>query len=265
MTAELKTEIAAGVMTLSMARAPYNLLTLKDLSDFRDAFELAGAANSKVQAIVIQSLLPKVFSMGLDPAELLPKSPEGRAEHFDMLAQMNLAALRCGRPMVCVVNGAAMAAGAVLAALSDIRIFHKADAKFSFSETKVNLPVPKFIQNLITRTIHPNAVMDIIVCARSLDTQSALDCDFAQHTYESADDLKATLHGILGRVLRLNPQVISASMQAMNSQWIKETELFCAAAPQSEQGRKSQRSEFQVFLTDEFFGKALHELVHGRP
>ena len=235
-----------GVLDVLLQRPPFNLLGIGLLTSLRSVFESAGSEDSPVRVLKIKSGLKDCFSMGLDPHELLPLDAVGRATHFTALAELNIAALECGRPIVALVNGAAMAGGAVLIALADVRLFHAQSGKFCFSESKVNLPVPLFVQSLVHRAALPQFHFDILVLAKNFDAQSALKSGFAHALFQTEEEAEAQFQDIASKTFRLNPKILATTLRETNSQTASRTRDFLKAP-----------GPFVEFLGDDFFGKGL--------
>ena len=235
-----------GLMHVTLSNPPANLLGLQELTILKEIFESCGSLDSGVRAICIKSSLPKTFCLGLDPVELMPLSPGDRLARFQMLAHMSKAALYCGRPIVCEVNGPALAGGAVLAALADFRYFSEQDGKFCFSEAKVYLPVPQFVQALVKRTVKFTSIFETLALAKNYDARAALDVGFANELFANPEDGKAKTNELIAKITRIDPQVLQATLREGNKSLINTIDDFL-----------KDPGGFRSFLTDEFFGKGL--------
>jgi enoyl-CoA hydratase/carnithine racemase len=239
-----------AILEVILDRSPSNLLRLEDLKALSQIFLDCGKKDSQVRSLVIKSKIPNIFSMGLDPFELLPLTPKEREGHFQALCEMMINALHSAVPIITVVNGPAMAGGAVLAALGNHRYFNSQFGKFSFSESKVNLPVPGFVQALVQRNIGSQHLFDILVMAKNYDAKSALQCGFASDTYENEVELDEKISDLTAKIFRLSKEVIQATLRVGNKETLDFSKEFL-----------KDSSSFNAFLGNDFFGKGLEAVV----
>jgi enoyl-CoA hydratase/carnithine racemase len=227
-----------AILEVILDRSPSNLLRLEDLKALSQIFLDCGKKDSQVRSLVIKSKIPNIFSMGLDPFELLPLTPKEREGHFQALCEMMINALHSAVPIITVVNGPAMAGGAVLAALGNHRYF------------KVNLPVPGFVQALVQRNIGSQHLFDILVMAKNYDAKSALQCGFASDTYENEVELDEKISDLTAKIFRLSKEVIQATLRVGNKETLDFSKEFL-----------KDSSSFNAFLGNDFFGKGLEAVV----
>jgi enoyl-CoA hydratase len=114
-----------GVARLTLNEPPVNALSAQSYRDLIDGLGQLGDGDD-VRALVLASANPRVFCAGADLAEFVSRPP-GAATRSDeqrqVLARRAYDALRnfpC--PTVAALRGAALGAGAVLAACCDVRV-----------------------------------------------------------------------------------------------------------------------------------------------
>lgn len=135
------TQIAheGGIVELQLNRAPVNALDADGLMGLRDVVQTL-ETDKAVRALVITSGC-KVFSAGLNLKD---------AQHFDTKQQQAivtglnegfLALFQCAKPVICAVNGPAIAGGLFFVLSADVRIATPR-AQFGLAEIRVGVGFP---------------------------------------------------------------------------------------------------------------------------
>lgn len=248
----IKVEFDGPVMRLRLQRAPFNLLNEETLQAINAAFVTASEPGRRVHAIVLESGVPGVFSLGLDPEEILSRPAERRHVYFQLLGEICTHCLEAAVPVAVVIDGPAFAGGAVLASLGDVRVMNGVTGKLCFSESKVNLPVPRFIQELGARHCHPRYLADLFLFARSFSAQEARESGFAQELYASAEQAEEWIKAFVGRTLRLETRVLQRTLLERNHDLLAHARGFL-----------QNLSELSPFLGDDFLGKGLMKALDG--
>ncbi|GAB5439069.1 enoyl-CoA hydratase/isomerase family protein [Falsiruegeria mediterranea] len=165
-----RTNHDGGIVEVSLNRAPVNALSPEFLFDFKDLMD-GLAAETEVRAIVLTSPF-KVFSAGLDLKE---------AQEFD-LGQQNaiVEGLNVGflslfanpKPVVCSVDGAAIAGGLFFVLGSDIRVASPR-AKLGLAEVRVGADFPVGPLEIARATLTPDALRRLMLTGQPLDAGEA--------------------------------------------------------------------------------------------
>jgi enoyl-CoA hydratase/carnithine racemase len=165
-----RTNHDGGIVEVSLNRAPVNALSPEFLFDFKDLMD-GLAAETEVRAIVLTSPF-KVFSAGLDLKE---------AQEFD-LGQQNaiVEGLNVGflslfanpKPVVCSVDGAAIAGGLFFVFGSDIRVASPR-AKLGLAEVRVGADFPVGPLEIARATLTPDALRRLMLTGQPLDAGEA--------------------------------------------------------------------------------------------
>lgn len=114
--------IEGNVATVTINRAPVNALTIDSYREIRDVFDDLGSRED-VHCIILTGAGQRAFCAGFDFRQFVaageteddPKRPE-------ILQAMFEAVRTCNVPVIAALNGPAIGAGCVLAAVCDIRI-----------------------------------------------------------------------------------------------------------------------------------------------
>lgn len=246
-----------GVFTsIALNQPPMNCLT----SDFmQEIMATLGdlqrrPAASKPRVIILRSAISGVFSYGMDPQYFLKSNMDGRKRLFQVLAEMLDAFYRLGIPVVADISGPALAGGAVLALIADFTTIGKETGKISFSETKVGLPVPPIVQDLVRYKVNPSACLDVFLIGKNYDADAALRIGMVNHVHSNDQERDQFIKDICSRFERLAPEVVARTLLDAKSHLLAGKAEFL----------RSMESQFVPFLSDEFLGKGLKALVAGQ-
>jgi len=132
---DIVVEQAHKVISITLDAPPVNALTLDRYRRLGDAFD-AISARDDVNCVVFTAAGTKAFCAGLDLREFLAATAEQDPERAAVVRATFKSIRLCRIPVIAAVNGPALGAGAVLAAVSDIRI---ASEKASFAMPEVNV------------------------------------------------------------------------------------------------------------------------------
>lgn len=155
-------------------------------------------------------------------------------------------------PVVCDISGPALAGGAVLAATADFAIVDTHAGKVCFSEVKVGLPLPRFIQMLVHRRVIAPSWSDVMLLGRNMDADQCVRVGFATQTYTGATDREEAMNALIGRITRLSSDVLRESLRQGRAADLGLIPAF-----------REDMNTFADFLTDEFLGKGLKAVVKG--
>lgn len=243
-----------GVARLALSHPPYNLLDRTLMLELADAVRTLTSRKGKERprVLLLASDLPEQFCMGLDPQAILGTDMDGRKAVFFALCDLIEAIWFGYIPVVADISGPAMAGGAVLASTADFAIISSRAAKVSFSEVKVGLPLPYFIQRIVHRRIIPSAWNDVLLLGRNLDAKEAHRIGFAQAVYDGRSDHEEELTSMIEKIVRLSPEVLADTLRRG-----RECDRNMIAEFREDMGR------FADFLTEDFLVKGLRAVVKG--
>lgn len=239
------------VSTISLTAPPQNLLTTDIMDALVEAHQQADA-HPDTRVIVTTSGLENMFSNGLDPMYVLKKNDEDRRDIFKGVGRMLHGLYALGKPHICVVNGPAMAGGAIMAIPADFRYFDSEHGRMSFAEVKVGLPIPEALVEVIRGVVRPQYLRHVIMMAGNLDAKTALDAGLADGA-ASGEALNELVEKQIGRLSRLSPAVLKATKASMRRRVLEMTRSFQKGDP-----------NFEHFVGDNFLGEGLRALVENR-
>ena len=242
------------VARMALSRPPLNVLDTPML------LEMAAAVHSVTRApiatrprvLLLTSDIPGQFSLGVDPNAVLSTDIAGRAAIFMALADLVEALWFGGIPVVADISGPAIAGGAVLAAVADFAVIDGQVGKISFSETKVGLPLPGFIQQLIRSKIAPPSWNEVMLLGKNIDASEAQRIGFANATYKTPTEREEVLGSLVGRIARLAPAVLAQTLTEGR-----------AAGRHAIAEFRANIGPFSAFLGDDYLGKGMQALAKG--
>lgn len=136
MSSGLEIERLGKVAMVAINRPPVNALTLALYEEIADVFERLGQASDDVNCAVFTARGERAFCAGLDLNEFLAAKVEDDAARAKIVRRTFEAVRTCAIPVIAAVNGPALGAGAVLAAVCDIRI---ASERAAFALPEINV------------------------------------------------------------------------------------------------------------------------------
>jgi enoyl-CoA hydratase/carnithine racemase len=162
-------------------------------------------ANEAIRAVVLTGA-GTVFSAGGDLSAMQP-SPGPRASLVDLLLAMH----DLGKPIIAMVNGAALAGGLGLMVACDLVV--AADtATFGTTEIAVGL-WPMMITAEITRSVGRKRTLEMMLTGRKLDAAEALACGLVTRVVPAAE-LEAATHALASELAGRSPAALALGLRA---------------------------------------------------
>ena len=128
----IRVDVSDFIARVTLDRAPVNAFTLQMYRDLGAVFQALGDSE-EVKCIVLTGAGQKAFSAGFDFKLFKASQAEDDPKRPLVLRAMLEAVRNCPLPVIAAVNGAAIGAGCVLAAASDICVAVD-QARFSLPE-----------------------------------------------------------------------------------------------------------------------------------
>lgn len=213
MTEFVKTQLdKRGVATVTLNRPDkHNAFDSQLIAELTDT--IVDLSNDDSVRVVVLTGEGKSFSAGADINWMRSMADYSEAENFeDSLKLAELMSVLDGltRPTVARVNGAAIGGGTGLVACCDIAISTE-EAKFAFSEVRLGL-VPAVISPYVINAIGPRKARRYFLTAERFDGREAERIGLV-HQAVPADELDATVDGIVDNLLAGGPQALNAAKE----------------------------------------------------
>jgi 2-(1,2-epoxy-1,2-dihydrophenyl)acetyl-CoA isomerase len=220
----LVTTTSSGVRTITLNRPErLNAVNPRLAEELPRAIDDA-ARDDAVRAVVITGA-GRGFCAGLDLSEP-PRLPDGdlraRLDPLAWVGRWVLATVRCEKPIIAAINGAAAGAGFGLALAADLRLIARG-ARVSAGYVRRGLSPDAGVSYLLPRLIGLARASDILLTGRDVDADEALrsglvagvhdDVTFADDVARYAERLAAGPPIALALTKRLLASAFDASLE----------------------------------------------------
>jgi len=145
----------------------------------------------------------RAFSAGMDLKERSRPDFKGTSAKG-----MNPIQLDCYKPIICAVNGLALAGGFLLAMNSDIRIASE-NAVFGVTEVKVGMPAP---MEHLPRYMTLGAALELLLTGENITAQKALEIGFVNYVVPP-DQLLPKAEEIAEKLCSASPLAVWATKE----------------------------------------------------
>src|SRR4030042_5750381 len=202
----IQTEFKDGVATLTLNRAPLNVLNIEMMEEINSALETLMKEKS-LKLLVIQAV-GKAFSAGVDVGEHLGDLVYKMIEVFHKMFRL-MDALKV--PSIAVVNGSALGGGCELALYCDMVI---ATEKSKFGQPEIQVGVFTPIAALIfPRIIGRKKAMEIILTGDTISAQEASVLGLINKVVPEAS-LGQELDAFIGKFTKLSGIILKLTKEA---------------------------------------------------
>jgi cyclohexa-1,5-dienecarbonyl-CoA hydratase len=154
-------EVKEGVATITINRAPYNVLDIKTMREMNQALQDVKKRQKELTILVITQAGTKAFSTGVDVKDHTADKMDEMVEVFHGIFR-NLATLDV--PTLAVVNGFALGGDMVIAS-----------EKSQFGQPEIKLAVyPSMVVAWLPRLIGLKKALEFILTGESIDAKEAV-------------------------------------------------------------------------------------------
>jgi enoyl-CoA hydratase/carnithine racemase len=166
----------------------------------------AAQAAAEIRVIVLTGAGP-AFSAGGD-LSLMQGAPGAQAAS---LVDLLLAMHQLGKPIIAMVNGAALAGGLGLMVACDVAI---AAETATFGTTEINVGLwPMIVAGEIMRSVGRKKTLEMLLTGRRLDAAEALACGLVTRVVPAAELEAATLQ-LAGELADRSPAAVALGLRA---------------------------------------------------
>ncbi|GMU91451.1 MAG: enoyl-CoA hydratase [Candidatus Hydrogenedentota bacterium] len=251
-TISLSHQGLASVVTFT--EPPFNVLDIETMENLIAAHREADA-HPDTRVVVLRSGLEGMFSNGLNPIKVLDADTQGRIEIFKAVERLVIALYSLQKPHIAVLNGPAMAGGAVLAILADFRYMDQDRGAICFAEAKVGVPVPEGLVAIIAGVCNPTAMREVVMLGKNMKPQDALAAGLVDGI-APAGELDAMVEKQVARLSRLSSDVVKACKFSLRAPILSRATGIL--------GADGKATSFTRFVTDEYLGEGLRAFLEGR-
>ncbi|MGH9469225.1 MAG: enoyl-CoA hydratase/isomerase family protein [Terriglobia bacterium] len=210
----LKLEHDGGIATLTLNRPEKrNALSSEMMAELGAALDEAEAGAARVLMITGAG---KAFCAGMDLAalrEIASQSSDAQIESARAIAALFRRIYAFPKPVIAVVNGAAVAGGCGIATLCDITLAAP-EARFGFTEVRVGF-MPAFVTVFLVRQIGEKRARDLLLTGRIFTAEEARDLGLvneivpSEKLLERAHEIAEGLLGASPTSLRFSKRLIA--------------------------------------------------------
>jgi enoyl-CoA hydratase len=164
-------ERRGAVAILRMEQGKANALDAELCTDIRTA--LGEAAGSDAGAFVLTGT-GSIFSAGVDLFKVVTGGREYLEAFLPALTDMLLELFEFERPIVCAVNGHAIAGGAIMCCASDYRVMANGNGRIGVPELLVGVPFPLLAIEIVRFAVPAHQLQTLIYTGRTCLPDDAL-------------------------------------------------------------------------------------------
>jgi cyclohexa-1,5-dienecarbonyl-CoA hydratase len=202
----IQTELKEGVASLTLNRAPLNVLNIEMMEEIN--FYLEGLKNESSLKLLVVQAMGKAFSAGVDVGEHLGDLVYKMIEAFHKIFRL-MDALKV--PSIAVVNGSALGGGCELALYCDMVI---ATEKAKFGQPEIQVGVfPPIAALVFPRMIGRKKAMELILSGDIISAQEALSLGMVNKIVPESS-LTEEVNGFIEKFKKLSGIVLRMTKEA---------------------------------------------------
>lgn len=201
----LKVKSEDGVFSIILNRPPLNVLTIPMMEELIIAFRRAG---QEPGALVTLEAAGKAFSAGVDVADHTPEKVQQMIDVFDRLF---LAMAGIDKPLVAVVDGAALGGGYELVLFCDLIV---ASERSKFGQPEIAVGVfPPIACYMLPRLLSWPRAMELLLSGQTFGAARALELGLVNRVLP-AGEFNAGVKEFLQQFLAQSPVVLALTKKA---------------------------------------------------
>lgn len=159
-----------GVLQVELNNPPVNSLSATKLRELRKFFK-AVASDNRVSSVLLTSG-QKVFSAGLNLKEAQTYDIEAQSDVVNAFHECFLELYSFPKPLICAVEGAAIAGGLFPVLCSDYRIAEE-KAQFGLAEVRVGVGFPVGLVEIVRAEVTQNVMRAMMLSGQPISARAA--------------------------------------------------------------------------------------------
>jgi enoyl-CoA hydratase/carnithine racemase len=171
------------LLLVTLQRGNANALNGAMLEELNSAFDQA-ASDESIRGVVLLSGCREFFCSGFDVGEVFDYDRETMTLFFARFMDLYETAHLLPKPVVAAVSGHAVAAGAVLALSSDLRIVERGEYRFALNEINFGVVLPPGIIRMVLTTIPPGVARELLLSGAPLRPERTFELGIANELVE---------------------------------------------------------------------------------
>ena len=202
-----------GVLQVKLNNAPVNSLSATKLRELRKCFNAVASDNS-VSSVLLTSGL-KVFSAGLNLKEAQTYDIEAQSDVVNAFHECFLELYSFPKPLICAVEGAAIAGGLFPVLCSDYRIAEE-KAQFGLAEVRVGVGFPVGLVEIVRAEVTQNAMRAIMLSGQPISASAAEKAGIVDELVPEGDALDRAMQVVV-EYSQLPPQAYKTVKQQIRA------------------------------------------------
>lgn len=202
-------EIINCIARITLSHPPHNVLTVPMMKEMAEAIESLNGRGD-IKAILLRSS-QVAFSAGIS---LEDSRPDRVFQTLDAFTRVFQAMVDISKPVVVVVNGAAIGAGSELVGFADVVL---ATPKAKFAQPEVKLGVfPPFASVMLPQLIGPKKTYELLLTGEALSAEEGLHFGFVNKIVPEAQ-LENQVEALLARIADFSGPVLEVTKRVIGS------------------------------------------------
>ena len=222
-----------GVLQVELNNAPVNAMSAIALRELRNLFR-AIASDKGISSVLLTSGL-KVFSAGLNLKEAQTYDVEAQSDIVNAFHDSFLELYGFPKPLICAVEGAAIAGGLFPVLCSDYRIAGE-KAQFGLAEVRVGVGFPVGLVEIVRAEVAQNAVRRMMQNGQPIPANTAENAGIVDECVPEGEALDRSMQIAL-KYAQLPPQAYKTIKHQVRAPAItalrSEVEKAASTAPQA--------------------------------
>jgi cyclohexa-1,5-dienecarbonyl-CoA hydratase len=206
---DIQFAVTDRVARITLARPPLNVITIAMAKEITDAINRAGLMTEVCAIVFAAQPGARTFSAGVSIEEHRPETVYQMLEAFhDIFRTLNLAA----KPLVALVNGAALGGGCELVAFADV-VIATAAARFGQPEIKLGV-FPPLAAVVLPRVVGDKRAREMILTGELLSAEQAHAAGLVNYVVGESE-LEAKGEEILNALRQLSAPALQMARRAI--------------------------------------------------
>ncbi len=176
------------------------------------------AADPGLRFLVITGNETGYFSSGLGPSLFLDRTEAEIRSVMTQILRMAEGILFFPAPVISLLNGHALGAGAVLALCSDIRIMEAKKARIGFPEAAIRVYFPALLAKLLQDLVGMTGARDLLFDARNLKGEEALSLGLVDEIHQ-AEELEGKAREYMERHRRISTEGLRFTKHSLRNHY----------------------------------------------
>jgi cyclohexa-1,5-dienecarbonyl-CoA hydratase len=205
----IRCQVDGPVARLTLQRPEHNLLNEQMLRELAAGIAMV-ADNSAVRLIVLDAA-GKVFSAGVDIGEY---TVERAFPMLDAFHAACIAMVEAPKPVLVIVDGAAIGGGAELVAYGDL-VVATPHARFALPEITIGM-FPPLASTMLPHLVGPKRALELVLTGEAISAERARDLGLVNRLVPEAQ-LQAAVNDLIGKITAQSGAVLGMAKRAILS------------------------------------------------